>query len=70
LVNEGTISPAEIGKLIGSQFEVITRQDLNKQMSSGGGASRVSVIVGSKKGYLPPIRERIEGVIDKWKMTI
>ncbi len=69
LVNEGTISPAEIGKLIGHEFEIITKDELDNQMLLEGRANRVSTIVGTRKGYLPPIKKRIVDVINKWKQT-
>lgn len=69
LVNEGTISPAEIGKLIGHEFETITKKDLDKQMTLENRANRVSTIIGSRKGYLPPIKNRVVDVINKWKKT-
>ena len=70
LVNEGTISPAEIGKLIGHEFETIKKEDLDKQMISEGRANRVSTIIGTTKGYLSPIKERVVDVINKWKLTL
>lgn len=69
LVNEGTISPAEIGKLIGHEFEIIRKEDLDKQMTIENRATRVSTIIGSRKGYLPSIKDRINDVINKWKST-
>lgn len=67
LVNEGTISPAEIGKLIGHEFETITKNELDEHMDSEGRAKRVSTIVGTHKGYLPPINDRVSDIINKWK---
>ncbi len=69
LVNEGTISPAEIGKLIGHKFEVFTKQELDNEISSEKRANRVTTIIGARRGYLPPIRDRINDVISKWKST-
>ena len=70
LVNEGTISPAEIGRLIGHKFETITKEDLDKQMILENRANRVSTIVGTRKGYLPPIKDRVLDVVNKWKLTL
>lgn len=67
LVNEGTISPAEIGRLIGHKFEIITKKELDKQMALENRAYRVSTHLGTRKGYLPPIKDRINEVMDKWK---
>ena len=69
LVSEGTISPAEVGKLIGHDFEVITKDVLDKQMTSEKRATRTSTIIGTRHGYLPPIRNRIADVVVKWKAT-
>lgn len=68
LVNEGTISPAEIGKLIGHEFETITKEDLDKQMTLENRANRVSTIIGTRRGYLPPIKDRVVEVVNKWKL--
>ena len=67
LVNEGTISPSEIGKLMGHKFEIYTKQDLDKQISAEGKAPRISTIIGSRRGYLPPIKDRIVDITNKWK---
>jgi dTDP-4-dehydrorhamnose reductase len=67
LTNEGTISPAEIGGLIGHKFEVFTKADLDEQVSLEGKARRTTTIVGSRRGYLPPIKDRIIEVVNKWK---
>ncbi len=70
LVNEGTISPAEIGKLIGHKFEVITKAELDRQMAVEGRARRVTTVVGTRKGYLPPARDRIVEVVRKWRQAV
>ena len=67
LSNEGTISPAEIGALIGHKFEVIKKEDLDKMMEEIDAAKRTSTILGSRKGYLPNIRDRIADVVKEWK---
>jgi dTDP-4-dehydrorhamnose reductase len=70
LANEGTISPAEVGKLIGHDFETIDKKELDKRLIEEGRAARTSTIVGSRRGYLPPIRERVVEVVNKWKENI
>jgi len=67
IVNEGTISPAEIGIFMLHKFIPYTKSDLDEQIRSQGKASRVSTIVGSHYGYLPPIRKRIIEVVNKWR---
>ena len=67
LINEGTISPAQIGNMIGSKFEVFTKDNLDKEMNNEGRAHRVSTVAGTKFGYLPPIQERIVEVVNRWK---
>lgn len=69
LVNEGTISPAEIGDLIGHKFERITKAELDKEVVSQGKANRVSTIIGARRGYLPPIKNRVVEVVTKWKLS-
>jgi dTDP-4-dehydrorhamnose reductase len=70
LINEGTISPAEIGDLIGHKFERFTKEDLDKQMALEGKANRVSTIVGTRGNYLPSIKKRVADIIGKWKLTL
>ena len=70
IVNEGTVSPAEMGTLAGFNFTPYTKADLDKQIEESGQAHRVSTIVGSHYGYLPPIKERIVEVVNKWKSTL
>ena len=70
IVNEGTISPFEIRCLIGGEFKGYTKADLDKQIELSGQAHRVSTIVGSHYGYLPPIKDRIDEVVEKWKKTL
>jgi dTDP-4-dehydrorhamnose reductase len=62
IVNEGTISPAEIGDLMGYKFERYTKSDLDEQIKKSGQANRVSTIVGSHYGYLPPIKDRVKQI--------
>jgi len=69
IINEGTISPAEIGKMIGHKFEVITKDDLDKQMTEEGRATRTSTVIGTRYEYLPPIKDRIQEVVSRWRMT-
>jgi dTDP-4-dehydrorhamnose reductase len=69
-VNEGTISPAEMGELAGFKFTPYTKADLDKQIEESGQAHRVSTIVGSHYGYLPHIRDRIHDVIKKWSTSV
>ena len=69
LSNAGTISPAEIGKAIGNTFEICSKEELDKEMEKQGRAHRVTTVLGTNRGYnLPPIQERIEDIVDKWKM--
>lgn len=70
MVNEGTISPAEMGAIMGLNFTPYTKADLDEQIKQSGQANRVSTIVGSNYKNLPPIRERINDVINKWKSTL
>jgi len=69
IINEGTISPAEIGKMIGYEFETITKDVLDEQMAKEGRATRTSTIIGTRYDYLPPIKDRIREVISRWRMT-
>jgi dTDP-4-dehydrorhamnose reductase len=70
VVNEGTISPAQMGHIAGFTFEEYTKKDLDDQIREEGKAPRVSTIVGSYNGYLPHIGGRIKEVIEKWKNTL
>lgn len=67
LINEGTIAPSEIGTMLGTKFEIFTKEDLDKQMAIEGRAHRVHTIVGTHFGYLPPIRDRIGEIVNQWK---
>lgn len=64
LVNEGTISPAEIGILMGHSFEPFSKADLDEYIRSEHRAPRVTTVVGSvKTPLLPNIKERIVEIL-------
>jgi dTDP-4-dehydrorhamnose reductase len=67
LFNEGTMSPAEVGGLIGHEFTVFKKSDLDKEMDKQSRARRTSTILGTLYESLPPLRERLEKVVETWK---
>lgn len=67
VANAGTMAPSELGLLLGHDFNVFHKSDLDEEMYAEGRARRTSTIVGSKYGYLPPIRERAKDVVRKWR---
>lgn len=66
LVNAGTISPAEIGKMMGLEFEEISKVDMDLQMLKEGKARRVtSLITSTAIPLLPNIKDRMPDIIKK-----
>lgn len=60
LINEGVISPAEIGAAFGHKFKTCTKKELDELITQAGKVKRVTVYAGSKKiPPLPDVRKRI-----------
>jgi dTDP-4-dehydrorhamnose reductase len=67
LVNEGTISPAEIAESFGHKFERVTKEAQDARLTSEGRAKRVTTYVGSKRiKLLPSIQDRIKTLVEKY----
>src|SRR3990167_8342673 len=67
LVNEGTISPAEIAESFGHKFELVSKASQDERLAKEGRAKRVTTYVGSKRiKLLPNIRERMVSLAKKY----
>jgi len=68
LVNKGTISPFEIGVLMGGKHSPVTKRDLDWKMEKAGRAYRVTSLINSVlTELLPDIRGRITQIIREYK---
>ena len=71
LVNEGTISPAEIATAFKHPFTLVTKQEQDERLAKEGRAKRVTTYVGSKRiKLLPNIRERMTKLVETYNGKI
>ena len=71
LINEGTISPDEIGDLFNHPHEKVSKKDMDAQMEIENRARRVTTYAKSARILpLPDIRERIKSVVEKYKSYV
>lgn len=67
IVNEGTISPAEIADLLGHPHEKVSKENQDDRLAKEGRAKRVTTIIKSVRTQnLPNIRERIISLIKNY----
>lgn len=65
IVNEGTISPHEIGDLLGHEHTIFSKEEETQMFIDEGRAKKVdSKIMSSRISPLPEIRGRIKDIID------
>lgn len=71
VVNEGTISPAQIASKFGHKFERVSKKSQDKRLAEEKRAKRVTTYVGSKRlALLPNIRERIKELAKIYKSHV
>lgn len=69
LVNEGTISPAEIAEQAKHTFDIWSKEDQDKQLESEGKPHRVTTYVTSTEvPLLPNVRERVPEIIKQYEV--
>ncbi len=67
LVNEGTVSPAELAISIGHEFKPVDKKEQDERLAKEGKAKRVTTYVSSNYFKLPHVNTRILQVTNIWK---
>lgn len=67
LVNEGTVSPAELAATIGHEFKVVDKKEQDERLAKEGRAKRVTTYVRSNYVMLPHLNKALLPRLELWK---